>query len=131
MKAHEQNERPAPLILVVDDIEEARDAMGCWLEHEGYRVAKAENGFDGMRKAASLHPDLILMDLNMPGMDGIETTRFLKRHRSTSDIPIVAVTGQAILGDEHRARRRGFEAVLTKPVDTDALSGQLENILHG
>jgi len=120
---------PAPLILVVDDAEDSREAMGYWLSAEGYRVATAKDGFDGMRKAASLHPDLILMDLNMPGMDGVETTRFLKRHGSTSNIPVFAVTGESVMDDRDRARRKGFDAVFMKPVNTQALSEEIHELL--
>jgi CheY-like chemotaxis protein len=119
----------APLILVVDDAEDSREAMGCWLTAQGFRVETAKDGFDGVRKASTLHPDLILMDLNMPGMDGVETTRFLKRQNSTSSIPVFAVTGQSLMDDRDRAKRKGFEAVFMKPVNPQALSEEIHERL--
>jgi CheY-like chemotaxis protein len=66
----------------------------------------------------------------MPGMDGVETTRFLKRHAPTSGIPVVAITGQTMLADDARARQKGFEAVLMKPVRPDALGVRIHDILR-
>jgi CheY-like chemotaxis protein len=130
MTGQQEQSRVAPLILVIDDVEDTRDVFETCLSAHGYRVATAKDGFDGVRKAATLQPDLILMDINMPGMDGVETTRFLKRHGSTSGIPVVAVTGQSMLADDARARQKGFKAVLTKPVRPEALGVWIHDILR-
>jgi CheY-like chemotaxis protein len=112
---------PGPLVLVIEDVDTARAGLGELLEVAGFRVRLAKNGFEAMSLAVEIRPDVILMDLGLPGMDGLETTRHLKRERSTMNIPIIAVTGQAILPDLERLRVKGFADLLTKPCDPKEL----------
>ena len=102
------------LVLVIEDADNARAGLGELLESAGFRVALAKNGFEAMTMAVEIRPNVILMDLGLPGMDGLETTRHLKRERFTKDIPIIAVTGQTILADIERLRAKGFAALLTR-----------------
>lgn len=106
----------APLILVVDDTEDAREICAEYLQFHGFRVAVAADGFEAIQKALSLGPDLILMDLSMPQMDGWEATRWLKRHEQTSAIPVVAFTAHAMASSQNSAREAGCNEVVTKPV---------------
>ena len=87
-----------PLILVVDDYQDAREMYAEYLQYSGFRVAEAKNGNEAVAQARSLRPDLILMDLSLPGMDGWEATRVLKADDATKHIPIVALTGHALAG---------------------------------
>jgi CheY-like chemotaxis protein len=89
---------PGSLILVVDDYQDAREMYAEYLQYSGFRVAEAKNGNEAVAQARSLKPDLILMDLSLPGMDGWEATRVLKADEETRHIPIVALTGHALAG---------------------------------
>ena len=93
-----------PLILVVDDYQDAREMYAEYLQYSGFRVAEAKNGNEAVAQARSLKPDLILMDLSLPGMDGWEATRVLKADEETRHIPIVALTGHALAGASEGAR---------------------------
>jgi two-component system, cell cycle response regulator DivK len=111
----------SPLVLVVDDATDLGETLGPFLESVGFRVAFARNGYDGMHKVVKMSPDIILMDLNMPGMDGTETTHHLKRQPPTRQIPILAYTGETVLLDLERIQRRGFEDVVSKTSGPDEL----------
>lgn len=104
-----------PLVLVVDDFEDARVLYGEYLAFCGYDVAEAQNGDEAITKATALKPDLILMDLSMPLVDGWEATRRLKADPRTKDILIMALTGHAMTGHAESARSAGCDAVVTKP----------------
>lgn len=104
-----------PLVLVVDDFEDARVLYGEYLVFCGYEVAEAVNGNEAIAKATALKPDVILMDLSMPLVDGWEATRRLKADARTKDIPIMALTGHAMAGHADSARSAGCDAVVTKP----------------
>ncbi len=104
-----------PLVLVVDDFEDARVLYGEYLGFCGYDVAEATNGDEAITRATELRPDLILMDLSMPLVDGWEATRRLKADERTKDIPIMALTGHAMAGHADSARSAGCDAVVTKP----------------
>ena len=86
----------APLILVVDDYQDAREMYAEYLQFSGFRVAEARNGNEAVEQAFALLPDLILMDLSLPGMDGWEATRVLKADQRTKQIPVVALTGLSV-----------------------------------
>src|SRR2546430_2241223 len=88
----------APLVLVVDDYQDAREMVAEYLAYTGFRVAEARNGAEAIEKAQSVSPDLILMDLSLPVMDGWEATRRLKADARTKKIPIIALTGHALGG---------------------------------
>src|SRR4026208_1219931 len=96
-----------PLVLVVEDYQDAREMYGAYLAFSGYRVAEATNGIEAIEKTVELMPDIILMDLALPRMDGWEATRRLKENERTRHIPIVALTGHAPAGHAAGARPAG------------------------
>ena len=119
----------SPLILVVDDYQDAREMYAEYLQFSGFRVAEARNGNEAVAQAFSLRPDLILMDLSLPGMDGWTATRQLKSDARTSAIPVVALTGHALAGSSDGARQAGCDAFVTKPCLPDELVIELRRIL--
>ena len=119
----------APLILVVDDYQDAREMYAEYLQFSGFRVAEARNGSEAVAQAFALKPDLILMDLSLPGMDGWEATRRLKANESTRSIPIVALTGHALAGASEGARRAGCDSFVTKPCLPDDLVVEVRRML--
>jgi len=100
-----------------------------YLMFSGFRVAEASNGHEAVEKAFALHPDVILMDLSLPGMDGWTATRQLKSDARTSAIPVVALTGHALAGSSDGARQAGCDAFVTKPCLPDELVIELRRIL--
>jgi two-component system cell cycle response regulator DivK len=104
-----------PLVLVVDDFADAREMYGEYLKFCGFRVAEAQNGIEAIEKARELKPDLILMDLSMPVVDGWEATRQLKADTTTKAIPVVALTGHAMAGHSESAKSAGCDLIITKP----------------
>jgi len=119
----------APLILVVDDYQDAREMYAEYLQFSGFRVAEARNGNEALEQAFALKPDLILMDLSLPGMDGWEATRRLKSDEATRHIPIVALTGHALAGASEGARRAGCDSFVTKPCLPDDLVIEVRRML--
>ena len=119
-----------PLILVVDDYQDAREMYAEYLEFSGFRVAEARNGNEAVEQAFALHPDLILMDLSLPGMDGWEATRRLKADDRTREIPIVALTGHALAGASEGAKRAGCDSFVTKPCLPDDLVVEVRRMLN-
>lgn len=107
-------------ILVVEDGEFNRDLM-LQLLGDDYAVVLAADAHEGLRKAEHERPDLILMDLGLPGLDGWEATRRIKKHPILKHIPVIAVTSHAMVGDEGQARQAGCDEYLAKPIDEDAL----------
>ena len=118
-----------PLILVVDDYQDAREMYAEYLEFSGFRVAEARNGAEALEKAFELTPDVILMDLSLPVMDGWEATRRLKADERTRTIPVVALTGHALSGHSNGAREAGCDAFVTKPCLPDALVQEVKKQL--
>jgi CheY-like chemotaxis protein len=118
-----------PLILVVDDYQDAREMYSEYLQYSGFRVAEARNGNEALEQAFALKPDLILMDLSLPGMDGWEATRRLKADAATRHIPIVALTGHALAGASEGARRAGCDSFVTKPCLPDDLVVEVRRML--
>jgi CheY-like chemotaxis protein len=123
------NDKNAPLILVVDDYQDAREMYAEYLQFSGFRVAEARNGNEAVDQAFALKPDLILMDLSLPGMDGWEATRRLKADEATRHIPIVALTGHALAGASEGARRAGCDSFVTKPCLPDDLVVEVKRML--
>jgi CheY-like chemotaxis protein len=119
----------APLILVVDDYQDAREMYAEYLQFSGFRVAEAKNGNEAVDQAFALKPDLILMDLSLPGMDGWEATRRLKADDATKHIPIVALTGHALAGASEGARKAGCDSFVTKPCLPDDLVVEVRRML--
>ena len=120
----------APLILVVDDYQDAREMYAEYLQFSGFRVAEAKNGNEAVEQAMALKPDLILMDLSLPGMDGWEATRLLKADETTKHIPIVALTGHALAGASEGARKAGCDSFVTKPCLPDDLVVEVRRMLN-
>jgi CheY-like chemotaxis protein len=123
------NETAKELVLVVEDYQDAREMYVAYLQFSGYRVAEATNGMEAIEKTLELMPDIILMDLALPKMDGWEATRLLKADERTRDIPIVALTGHALAGHADSATRAGCDAFVTKPCLPDALVAEIERVL--
>jgi two-component system, cell cycle response regulator DivK len=115
-------------ILIVEDVEYNRDLLVQLLEDE-YEILTAADGAAGIEAAARERPDLILMDLSLPGIDGWEATRRLKTSPETDAIPVIALTAHAMQGDEERARACGCDDYLTKPIDEDQLFATLARLL--
>jgi two-component system, cell cycle response regulator DivK len=118
-----------PLVLVVEDYQDAREMYAAYLTFSGYRVAEATNGIEAIEKTVELMPDIILMDLALPRMDGWEATRRLKLDERTKHIPIVALTGHALAGHAEGARQAGCDAFVTKPCLPDALVAEIQRML--
>ncbi|HEV8343323.1 MAG TPA: response regulator [Candidatus Binatia bacterium] len=115
-------------ILVVDDTDWNRDLLVQLLDDE-YAVLEAVNGEEGVMKAEQEKPDLILMDLGMPVMDGWEATRKIKANSVLKHIPIIAVTSHAMVGDEITAREAGCDDYLPKPIDETELMIKIKKFL--
>jgi CheY-like chemotaxis protein len=117
------------LILVVEDYKDVRKMMRKFLENKGFEVIVARDGSQAVEKAISEHPDLIIMDLAMPGMDGIQATQAIRQHDDLNDVPILALTAYADFYDE-RARDVGCNDVIQKPVDFGKLEPIVNNYIH-
>ncbi len=115
-------------ILVVDDAEFNRDLIVQLLGDE-YEVLEAVDGGEGVRRAEQEKPDLILMDLGMPVMDGWEATRKIKANSELRHIPIIAVTSHAMIGDEIQAREAGCDDYVPKPIDENELIRKIKKFL--
>jgi two-component system, cell cycle response regulator DivK len=115
-------------ILIVEDVEYNRELLVQLLEDE-YETLTAADGAAGIESAARHRPDLILMDLSLPEVDGWEATRRLKARPETAAIPVIALTAHAMQGDEERARACGCDGYLTKPIDEDRLFETLARFL--
>ena len=116
-------------ILVVDDAEFNRDLLLQLLEDD-YEVIMAVDGGEGVKKAEQERPHLILMDLGMPVMDGWEATRKIKANSELKQIPIIAVTSHAMVGDEIQAREAGCDDYLPKPIDENELLRKIKKFLQ-
>ena len=104
------------LILVVEDNDNNRLLVRDVLQASGYVVAEAETAEDGLRMAAAQHPALILMDIQLPGMNGIEALQRLRADPTTSAIPVIAVTASAMAQDRHQIMAAGFDGYQSKPI---------------
>jgi two-component system, cell cycle response regulator DivK len=119
----------APLILVVDDFLDNRQMYAEYLEFSGLRVEEAENGHQALEKAFAMLPDLIVMDLSLPGIDGWEATRRLKADPRTKRIPVIALTGHALAGHSKGAMDAGCDAFITKPCLPERLLEEVRKTL--
>lgn len=120
-----------PRVLVIDDNPTNRKLAADLLLYEGYEVVQAENADRAREVIRHSPPELILMDIQMPGMDGLTFTRLLKSDVSTRHIPIVAMTSFAMKGDDEKARAAGCDGYITKPIDTRRFPGQVAQFLKG
>jgi two-component system, cell cycle response regulator DivK len=119
----------ATRVLVVEDNDRNLKLVRDVLVHAGFVVVEARSGEQGVTLAREAPPDLVLMDLGLPGMDGTEALRLLRGSPDTAGIPVVAVTAYAMPTDEERSRAAGFDGYLTKPLDVLALPGQVRGYL--
>jgi len=116
-------------ILVVEDTEDNRQILRDLLGMAGYEMLEAHDGAEGVAKAAEHRPDLILMDIQMPVMDGYEATRRIKANPDLKAIPIVAVTSYALSGDEQKTRDAGCDAYIAKPYSPRQMLAKVREIL--
>ena len=116
-------------ILIVEDVEINRDLLEQLLE-EDYHLITAEDGATAIRLAEKERPDLILMDMSLPVMDGWEATRTLKARDDLKQIPVIALTAHAMRGDEEKARACGCDDYLSKPVNEDRLFEKITHFLE-
>ena len=116
-------------ILVVEDNEMNRDMLARRLERRGFHVSIAVDGSEGIQKARMEMPDLILMDLNLPEIDGLEATTTLKQDRNTSRIPVIALSAYAMVTDKENAMRAGCDDFATKPIEFNGLLAKIYTLL--
>ncbi len=117
-------------ILVVEDQEDNRRIMRDLLVNAGYQVLEAVTGDEGVTMAEALRPDLILMDIQLPGIDGYEATRRIKTKPELVDIPIIVVTSYALSGDDAKAFAAGCDAYLSKPVSPSKILAAIRDFLE-
>lgn len=116
-------------ILLVDDDRDSRAVYRIILKHGGYEVLEARDGAEAIRLARDQHPDLILMDISIPVVDGWEATRILKADGSTDGIPVIALTAHALAQDRAHAEGIGFDAYLAKPVEPSHVLQEVNRLL--
>ena len=117
-------------ILVVEDQEDNRQILRDLLSNAGYDMIEAEDGLQALAQAVKHRPDLILMDIQLPVLDGYEVTRRLKANPELKAIPIIVVTSYALSGDEEKARAAGCDAYVAKPFSPRALLAKMREYLH-
>jgi CheY-like chemotaxis protein len=118
-----------PVVLLVDDYPDAREMYAEYLEFSGFEIVQAGNGVEAIERANDSHPDVILMDLSLPVMDGWEATRRLKADDRTKHIPVLAVTGHALTGVSNEAKAAGCDGFITKPCLPEDLVAEIKKTL--
>jgi CheY-like chemotaxis protein len=116
-------------ILVVDDNPTNLKLISDLLTFEGHEIERAVDAMEAEQALAKSHPDLVLLDIALPGMDGLMLTRKLRENPATQALCIIALTASAMRGDEDKAREAGFDGYITKPVNTRLLPGQIKDIM--
>lgn len=116
-------------ILLVEDNEMNRDMLSRRLKRKGYDVIEAVDGKDGLTKATTEHPDLVLMDMSLPVMDGWQATQKLREHPFGKELPVIALTAHAMASDREKALNAGCDDYDTKPVDLKRLLGKIQALL--
>ena len=129
--SHDTETAAPPLVLIVDDVDHGREICSEYLEFRGFRVATAADGQEALDKAFELLPDVILMDLSLPKIDGWEATRRLKHDERTRAIPIVALTAHALASAHEKAMEAGCDSVVTKPCLPRELEAEVRRQLEG
>jgi two-component system cell cycle response regulator DivK len=120
----------APRVLLVEDDGDGRRLYVLWLTEAGFSVKEAHNGFQALERAFENIPDVVVTDLNIPGIDGFELTRRLKLDPRTRQVPVIAVTGYAAFqADPDRARRAGCDVILEKPCSPDDLETAIRTLI--
>lgn len=118
-------------ILLVEDNEDNRIIYSTVLRHTGYEVVEAQDGVQAVALARRLHPDLILMDISIPEIDGWEATKILRQDPTTREIPIIALTAHALADDRERATAVGFTSYLAKPIEPRAVVAEVRRWIGG
>ena len=118
-------------ILLVDDYRDALEMWGVYLRALGYEVLTAADGLDAVTMSSEYLPDVIVLDLDLPGISGLEAARRIRSHPATARIPLIAATGVSNIHSLAEARRAGFDAVLIKPCEPSALLRRIEHSLAG
>lgn len=124
-----KNNSVRPRVLLVDDYPDAREMYSEYLQFSGFDVVEAANGMEALQRAVDEAPDIILMDLSLPVMDGWEATRRLKADARTAEIPVVALTGHALAGISEGAKQAGCDAFVTKPCLPEDLVREIRRVL--
>jgi CheY-like chemotaxis protein len=124
-------EAPMPKLLVVEDNEESRDGLSRHLRRKGFEVTVALDGQKGLEAVRAETPDLILMDMSLPILDGWEATRQLKADPATRHIPVIALTAHAMAGDREKALQAGCDEYEAKPVEFARLFAKIQALLGG
>jgi CheY-like chemotaxis protein len=117
-------------VLVADDKATSRELVRTALEHYGYKVYEASDGLEAMSNARDLVPDLIILDLHMPGLDGFGVIQQIRGDARLAAIPVMALTASAMLGDRERALAEGFTSYLAKPIHLSNLRKEVEHLLR-
>lgn len=120
---------PASTVLLVEDNPENREIYATFLRHHGYEVLEVEDGREALRVAEEATPDLILLDISLPGLDGWGVAERLKDGASTREIPVIALTAHALPEDYDRARELGCDAYLPKPVRPQRVAEEVRRIV--
>lgn len=118
-------------VLYIEDNKDNMTLVKRVLEVEGYEVIGANSGNEGLAKARSLHPDLVITDINLPDIDGYEITETLKKEAKTAHIPVIAMTANVMKKDREQVHEVGCDGYIAKPIDIDTLPEQIENFLKG
>lgn len=118
-----------PVVLVVEDHDDTRFMLRTILEHDGYAMLEASDGLEGIEIAIRQHPDLVLLDGNLPGLDGLSAARRMREQESLRDVPIVALSGHAGPEFQAAARAAGCDASITKPLDFAEFRSTLNRLL--
>jgi two-component system cell cycle response regulator DivK len=121
--------RPGRKVLIVEDNDLNMKLFNDLLEAHGYSTLQTKNGVDALRMARQHRPDLILMDIQLPEVSGLEVTKWLKEDEELRTIPVIAVTAFAMKGDEEKIRNGGCEAYIAKPISVASFLGTVERFL--
>src|SRR5579863_7032355 len=116
-------------ILVADDTDNGRELVRTVLENSGYQVYEAKDGLEALASAHQVLPDLIILDLHMPGLDGFGVLEQLRREEAFAATPVMALTASAMMGDKERAIAIGFNGYITKPIRLAALRKEIARLL--
>lgn len=122
---------PGATVLVVEDQQQNLDLVTYLLQAFGHRTAVARNGLEALVMAAEVRPDLIIMDIQMPVMDGYEAVATMRRAPDLQGIPVVAMTAYAMVGDRERILAAGFDAYVSKPIEPEHFAADVARLLAG
>jgi two-component system, cell cycle response regulator DivK len=120
---------PKPLVLIVDDFQDNREMFAEFLSFSGFRVVEASNGHEAVERALELLPDVVLMDLSLPGLDGWEATRIIRKDPRAQQMKILALSGHALAGHTKEAIDAGCDGFITKPCLPEALVSEIHRVL--